>query len=623
MKKTAALILVLCLLVSCVPAAYAADVPSGDIQDILTVMGVMTKDAGGNFRAGETLTRAQLAKILVTMSSYKSLVSASARTSPFSDVKYSHWASPYISVASAKGIMTGYTNGAFRPEQRVLYEEAVTAILRMLGYTNTEFIGGYPFGQLFLAADIGLTEHVGAVSGSALTRQQTAQLVYNALCTKIKDSDKTYAENIGYSLTNGVLTIGDAMSVNVKGPVTVTSDSTLGSLGLNLSTATVYIDQSASDASAIKTYDIIYYSVSGNTIWAYTDKASGVVDSISPNREAPATVTISGTSYTLSSYPAQKAFGIGGFETGQLVTVLLDRNGQVADAYQTEDIYKEQIGVVIEAGSKQLSGSDTGYAYYITVLLSGGGTCDMKMSSDSESLVGRAVRIVYASGDASVSLVTGNSGVYGMVKAESYTIGSGSSKGTLASGVSIVEYDAYGNTLLQSLSRIDGVTLEKSDIALLSYDSAGKIDSIILKDVTGDMAKYGTVLSAKEKSGSMSQSGTYEYDIAGAAGTYSVSSGLLNIGPGPSAFYYEGGQIQKIKNLTKLDKTVTSLNASYLQTSDGQKYKVSAKVVVYKLQNAQPLLSTLEEAMTQPGSLSAYYDKAQAEGGLIRVLYID
>ncbi len=622
MKKTAAFILVFCLLVSSVAAVYAADVPSDDIQEILTVMGVMTKDAGGSFRAGQTLTRAQLSKILVTMSSYKSLVSATARTSPFSDVRYSHWACPYISVASAKGIMTGYTNGTFRPEQRVLYEEAVTAILRMLGYTSEDFIGGYPFGQLFLAADIGLTEHVGAASGSALTRQQTAQLVYNALCTKTKGTEQTYAESIGYSLTNGVLTIGDAMSVNVKGPVTVLSDSTLGSLGLNLSNVKVYIDQSASTASEIHTYDIVYYSVSGNTIWAYTDKASGVVDSISPNREAPSTVVISGETYTLSSYAAQKAFGIGGLETGELVTVLLDRNGKIADAYQTQDIYKERIGVIIDSGNKQLSGSSSGYEYYVTVLLSDGDTYDLRMDSDSENLVGRAVCIVYADGEASVSLVSGNSGVYGTVSAASYIIGSGSGKGTLSSDVSIVEYDAYGNTVKQSLSRLDGVTLEKSDIKMLSRDTSGKINSIILKDVTGDTAKYGTVLSSKETSGSMSQSGTYTYDIAGTAGTYSVSSGVLNIGSGPSAFYFEDGKLQSIKNLTKLTKTITNINAAYLQTVDGQKYKMSTQIAVYKLNNSEPLLSTLEEAMKQPGSVTAYYDKTQTEGGLIRVLYI-
>ena len=53
-------------------------------------------------------------------------------TNSFSDVSNSHWAVKYINSAAAKGWITGYPDGTFRPEALITRAEVVTLVNRML-----------------------------------------------------------------------------------------------------------------------------------------------------------------------------------------------------------------------------------------------------------------------------------------------------------------------------------------------------------------------------------------------------------------------------------------------------------------------------------------------------------
>ena len=70
---------------------------------------------------------------------------------------YRHWAAPYVRVGVTNGIISGYPDATFRPEDTVLYEEAVTMMLRVLGYTNADFGVSWPSGQIGLADNLDMT----------------------------------------------------------------------------------------------------------------------------------------------------------------------------------------------------------------------------------------------------------------------------------------------------------------------------------------------------------------------------------------------------------------------------------------------------------------------------------
>lgn len=48
----------------------------------------------------------------------------------FSDVKAGSWYAPYVQWASKQGLVKGYEDGTFKPEQNVTREEMVTMLFR-------------------------------------------------------------------------------------------------------------------------------------------------------------------------------------------------------------------------------------------------------------------------------------------------------------------------------------------------------------------------------------------------------------------------------------------------------------------------------------------------------------
>lgn len=614
-KKAISLILCLIITVSFSVSVSASSLPADDdIETILDVMGIMTYDTNGNFNEGQYVSRAALAKILVTSSQYKGAATAGSRISPFADVMFTHWGAPYISVASKNGFMTGYSDGNFRPDKSILYEEALSAILRLLGYTSADYTGAYPAGQIAKAADIGISQEVYVSAGIPITRSEMAKLIYNMLNTPKKGEEKIYAENLGYTPTSELLTIGDVLDDNVTGPITVKAG-TISSLGL--SNARVYRNGSTASISDITNYDVIYYSKKSNAVWAYSQKVSGVLESIAPNKEAATSVTVSGVTYSLPYYAAQRAFGIDGLNVGDTVTMLLDKNGSVCDAYEASQLYKTILGVVTGVSSKSITMADGSKrsGYYATVLTIDGSSIDIEQANDSKTMLGTVVEFDASSGK--IRSTSSNAKISGTINVASHKLGTL----TLSDEIKILEIDDSGNILSVNLSRLDGVRIKTENVLLVSKNASGAIDGLIIKNVTGDTNKYGiiTEVAKNVSSSGVITSYTYSYDVAGVSGRTSIKSG--NITVGPCVLKYTNGEISTVENLKRLDN-VSLVTPSYVTLKNSAKHKISADVLVYRVVDDRKILTTLDEAVSHNGEVWAYYDKAQSEGGLVRVIYL-
>ena len=81
----------------------------------------------GKFRPNEPVTRAEFA----TLAAHFDNLTLTG-TNIFSDVSSSHWAVKYINSAAAKGWITGYPDGTFKPESNITRAEVVTLVGRML-----------------------------------------------------------------------------------------------------------------------------------------------------------------------------------------------------------------------------------------------------------------------------------------------------------------------------------------------------------------------------------------------------------------------------------------------------------------------------------------------------------
>lgn len=92
----------------------------------MAALGILDGYSDGTFRPNEPITRAEFAAIAARFDENTTSGSAS-----FSDLT-GHWAASEISKAYKNGWVTGYSDGTFRPDQAITRAEAVTLINRVL-----------------------------------------------------------------------------------------------------------------------------------------------------------------------------------------------------------------------------------------------------------------------------------------------------------------------------------------------------------------------------------------------------------------------------------------------------------------------------------------------------------
>lgn len=206
MKKIISIILTTIMLISAVPSMASWD-NEEDIMSLLSELNIMVGDDDGNLRLDDYVSRAEFTKIAIASSSAKNTVASGLNVSPFKDVTYTHWSAPYVRAAVSAKIVEGYVDATFKPDNTVSYEEALTMVLKVLGYSDDDFGYSWPYGQIGLAENLELTKNVNAQKGEALTRRQVSNLVYNALNTKIKDTQNKLITVFDCEIKEGVTII--------------------------------------------------------------------------------------------------------------------------------------------------------------------------------------------------------------------------------------------------------------------------------------------------------------------------------------------------------------------------------------------------------------------------------
>ncbi len=171
MKKQIAKILSLALVAALSLTSFAfasvtlpSDVQQGEdkaLQQAVTGLmetGAITGDTDGLFHPEQSLTRAQVCKILVTLAEPIALNGTPTQTvkSNFSDLRGYSWAAPYIAYAAENNIALGYGNGTFKPGADVTVAELVTFTIRACGYSDKDLGGTWPQNYMQKAEDLKL-----------------------------------------------------------------------------------------------------------------------------------------------------------------------------------------------------------------------------------------------------------------------------------------------------------------------------------------------------------------------------------------------------------------------------------------------------------------------------------
>ena len=352
-------------------AASGATVTFSDIGDRSTAMaveslrllGVLDGYGDGTFRPGTVLNRAQFCKMAVYAMNGSSELSRYRTVTIFPDVKPSHWAAAYINMAAkGKDIISGYADGRFHPDRTVTVGQAVTILMRMLGYKDEDIGGIWPDSYMAEAATVGLTEGVSTNGSAGLTRAQAARLFLNLLRTQTKEGGTTFASTLGQTV-QGVL-----LSADTEG----------GEGRLRLSTGTYTLTEGKASNGMLNGMKgtLIVDSKSGRALTFVPEDLGSSKTVVLASAKATEMTDTSGNTYTVKSDTQVFQNGEAGswgeaytwLNAGTSVTLYLDAAGNVDYVFVGGGGNATSAVIVYEKGSTagfaSLAGGATGYTIY-------------------------------------------------------------------------------------------------------------------------------------------------------------------------------------------------------------------------------------------------------------------
>lgn len=250
----------------------------------LADLGIISGYEDGTFRPDNTITRAEFTKIVVCMMDKEKEAKSSNNFTGFFDVDSASWHTHYIRYAVSRDILSGYADGSFRPNNTISVSEAVTILLRTLGYTENEVGYFWPDNYISAASSLGLTIGMDFAPSDAVTRKMAAVLVDRALFTKPSASlstANTYLETTGYTvLEDSLLLDSDQKSESV----------TVLSGNLKQSTPSSYLSKTQLSVNAGDMYNYAVIDKNGYlvTVREYTSgsnlcSVSGTLNNLTDN----------------------------------------------------------------------------------------------------------------------------------------------------------------------------------------------------------------------------------------------------------------------------------------------------------------------------------------------------
>ncbi len=427
-------LLVLSFAVALVTPTYAAsafdDITDPSVEnavEVLRMMGAIQGTGEGKFLPEKTLTRAEFTKMAILAMSSELDLSKYSNITIFPDVTSSHWGFKYINTAAKMGIIYGLPSGSFAPDKDISLAEAVTILLRLIGYTDDEIGGVWPYGQENVAKSIGVLDNISysSVSGN-IKRGEAAKLFVNSMMAAGK-SDKSAFSVSGKVVLKSVDAANNKIIVSELGSVPtlrpLENSSLVGKAGyvlyrsgkaagfipvgaVNSLHETAVVIGSSGDASALtalagrtdysiykngckitadklKKNDIVTYNVSDNKMTVCDTKIVVYYQSCEGSPSSPSTIVALGSGSEGISFdvlPSAMA-SISKYKPGQSVSLYLTANGDIA-----------------AVGSGSYSGAQNNGVFVVdnmgnADLICGNTVMDLNIPVNNERLNGKTVRI--------------------------------------------------------------------------------------------------------------------------------------------------------------------------------------------------------------------------------------
>ena len=766
-----------------------ADARTADAAEMLRLLGVVDGTGGTSFKPGGTLSRAEFCKMTVEIMGRGDEEPAQRSRTIFTDVGPTYWARGYVNLASSITIgggtgedasagtrlIMGVGDGTFQPNRPITYGEAVTILMRVLGYSDGDVATGTNWydGYVGLSQSSGLADGLTISGGDNITRGQAAILFYNLLFTESKGGDQIYLTTLGGSLENNAIILSTNATADdgTTGSVLTTSgtyktdratfDETLngtrGQLvldkekkllavlpeeGSTLRSVTVmgtpeanaipvlgdetisvtlqtpvyksdsqsadtyenvwtslrsgtplklcfngsgqldYIYMSAggavvsddnvlvaknkpsgtsnpfaslsdgktpqifkngipADLTDLRQYDVGTYDAGSNTLFVSDLKLTGLYENAYPNSNAPSTVTVMGAEFSVlpSAIP-----DLAQFKVGDRMTLLLTTTGQVAGAVSTDVAKSNAVGVAkVTAGGEGSDGTAE-----ITLL---DGLITLKGSTTgSEKLNGYLVTVSSGRrGYLTLSRVNGK-GASGILNLTTGRVGTKA----LSEGARFFEQVGNGELVEIERSDITVDTVPANKITYVGYDWAGRVDKLVLDDVTGDRYDYGMIYYRPAGPQDV-ENAVPDPDTGKVPQTY--QNGEIRVTNGSGQQSYVVGSVEGAKSgrYGGIAGSLDTLNGKHrlagyvpLTSADGIRRSqidtstmvlttnemvlpISSQVQIYSeatggwytVSKDASAKDNLERALAFSNDMTVYYDRTPGEGGKVRIIVLE
>lgn len=658
------LALVLTLSAAAIPASAAesfsdvTDKKTAQNVEVLRLLGVIEGNGAGQFNPSGLLTRAEFCKMVVVLMGKGSDAMRYKTVTIFPDVRATHWAAGYINLAvrqSEPKLLAGLPDGTFQPDSYITYGQAVTILMRVLGFADKDSGGIWPDGYINLAKSTGVSAGVNLTGSANITRAQAAQLFVNVLstgkdgkgytpagCTKGdkevtlvsmngdklrisgEKDPKTLVRPSSSSALNGLkghlLTNGDGKVVTFVPKTSSTTGAAVSNAAVILpadkSTSgisaltdgrtdyTVYRNGVLSSVSALRKNDVVTYDAVSNTVYACDTRVTVYYESCEPSPSAPVSIKVLGGTQFEVLPTAQQS--LSKFKPGKTMTILLTSDGAVAGAVENDYSARgNAIGIVDSDGNVKLLCGSTEKKLEL------GG--DVRV--DTSELKGKLVSIS-SSSKTSVGLYAKTGGVSGDLNVREGTLGSKK----LASGVML-----FDDGVLKNLSDLTDVSVSQSRISYARTNASGEIDLIALSSTTGEKYGRAQIYSKPEQEDDLN-GGTTEVQVTyltvtSATGdvvkdvrcAYSVRSGDF-----VAVKLRDDGRLQTLSVLDKLGEVSAS---AWIGTTavnyGGRTYTVPSNVLCWNRDGGSWLDGGAEAAITYGGTMNLY-----VRDGVVRVIEV-
>ncbi len=748
--KITAILLILMMAFQTVSFASLSDIDKssdvGEAIEQLVNLGVLSGYPDGTFQPDGLLTRAQFAKIAVCMLGAEKEAAALSGNDIFSDVGSDHWASGYINCIAQKGIINGYPDGSFGAEEKITYAQAITILVRLLGYDGKDVNYNWPDGYIKKAKSLGITDGMSFGTYENVTRGNAALVIYNSLLAEKKEGSSVkllssssiedvviYADStINASLASGTIATtsgnyklsansninesvygyigtlyldsekkasafvpekesvrnvtvssavanGDKVEITfvengmtrtegfsasasayyggksatlssaasqmeagrearifygadgnfariylrestLKGPVTITSSYSQVYSSFNIIGSDIKVIRDGQNANLtdVALFDVVYYMESTNTLYAYSDKASGTYEEAYPYKSEVTSVKVGGREYALSTQSAIRKMNTsqGAFEIGDRVTLLFGRNKEVVDVVTLSAGADLDIAVLVKSYKEVSTDRENSGASisYVDVVLPDGTTVTYETDRDYSEHIGDVMKVEFNGNIAKLTYV-----VPTIIHGEFDKSVPSLDGHWLTKDCAILELVKEGSDTA-TVKKIDVRDIEtttlNSEQVIHAYTSGTMRDIrfIYVKDVTKSEATYGVVTKVSGKN----------HTIMTDSSTINVTTSLLM----PISSAVEIKSTGRETQVDPLVKVATSNNIEGFEEGrirlDGKNYVVSDYVKIYGASEKRGYesMSISQILNNNVVRIDLYSDKVLSSGGVVRVIVV-